>query len=96
MFAIGSAAQAKAADASAISQTNPSGNLAKPQPQSLGTDITADHITRDANGVLVATGNVIIKRKDQTLYADRVRYDVQNHWIQADGHVYHHLPERRH
>jgi lipopolysaccharide assembly outer membrane protein LptD (OstA) len=59
-----------------------------PRALAAGTDITADHITRDANGVLVATGHVIIKRKDQTLYADTVHYDVAHHWIKADGHVY--------
>jgi len=58
-----------------------------PPALAAGTDITADHLSRDANGVLVATGHVIIKRKDQTLYADRVRYDVPKHRIEADGHV---------
>ena len=59
-----------------------------PRALAAGTDITADHITRDAAGILVATGHVVIQRKQETLYADTVHYDVQHHWIKANGHVY--------
>lgn len=52
-----------------------------------GTDISADELTRDAAGVVIASGNVIIRRKDSTLRADEVRYDTKQHQIEADGHV---------
>ncbi|HXH64458.1 MAG TPA: LPS assembly protein LptD [Mariprofundaceae bacterium] len=52
-----------------------------------GIDIAADRITRDAQGVLVAEGHVVIQRGSETLHADMVHYDVQNHLIRAEGHV---------
>jgi LPS-assembly protein len=52
-----------------------------------GTDITADHLSRDADGVLVAEGHVVIQRGDETLHADSVHYDAQHHLIRAEGHV---------
>jgi len=52
-----------------------------------GTDITADELSRDAAGVVVASGNVVIRRKGGTLHADEVRYDIKRHQIQARGHV---------
>jgi len=44
-------------------------------------DITADQIVRDAEG------RVEIKRKDETLNADTVRYDTANHRVEAEGNV---------
>ena len=52
-----------------------------------GIDITADHVTRNAEGVLVASGHVVIQRGKETLHADMVHYDVQKHVITAEGHV---------
>jgi LPS-assembly protein len=52
-----------------------------------GIDVTADNITRDAQGVLVAEGHVVIRRQTETLQADMVHYDVQGHMIRAQGHV---------
>ncbi len=52
-----------------------------------GIDVTADSITRDAEGVLVAEGHVVIRRQTETLTADLVHYDVQAHLIRAEGHV---------
>jgi len=50
-------------------------------------DITADKIVRDAEGVATASGRVEIKRKDETLNADTVRYDTANHRVEAEGNV---------
>jgi len=52
-----------------------------------GTDITADTLTRRADGVIVAEGNVIIQRQDETLTADEVRYDTSKQQLEAEGHV---------
>ncbi len=50
-------------------------------------DITADHLSRDAAGVVTASGNVEIRRMDETLQADRVRYDPAAHQMHVEGHV---------
>lgn len=52
-----------------------------------GVDITADTITRDPYGAIVAEGDVVIKRQDETLKADQVTYDATNRRVTADGHV---------
>lgn len=51
-------------------------------------DITADKIVRDAKDVATATGNVKIKRDDETLNADSARFDSVNHRFKAKGHVH--------
>ncbi len=50
-------------------------------------DITADKIVRDAKGIAIASGQVEIKRKDETIHANTVRYDALNHRIKATGNV---------
>ena len=50
-------------------------------------DITADEITRDADGVSIASGNVVIKRETDTLMADKVIYRAKEHVLEAHGHV---------
>jgi len=50
-------------------------------------DITADKIVRDASGVATASGQVEIKRKDETIHANTVRYDALNHRVKAVGNV---------
>jgi lipopolysaccharide assembly outer membrane protein LptD (OstA) len=50
-------------------------------------DITADEITRDADGVSIASGNVVIKRETDTLMADQVIYRANEHVLEARGHV---------
>lgn len=50
-------------------------------------DITADEITRNADGVVIASGNVVIKRETDTLMADRVIYRAKEHVLEAHGHV---------
>jgi lipopolysaccharide assembly outer membrane protein LptD (OstA) len=50
-------------------------------------DITADEITRDADGVSIASGNVVIKRETDTLMADQVIYRAKEHVLEAHGHV---------
>jgi len=52
-----------------------------------GVDITADKIVRNAKGVATASGKVEIKRKDETITADTVRYDAASHQIEARGNV---------
>jgi len=52
-----------------------------------GIDLAADTMTRDANGVVIAKGNVEIKRQGETLKADEIHYDVENKRIQAAGHI---------
>ncbi|HKJ82707.1 MAG TPA: LptA/OstA family protein, partial [Mariprofundaceae bacterium] len=51
------------------------------------TDIVADHLVRDKHGVVTATGKVEVRRKDEKLTADRVRYDPEHHQVDAKGHV---------
>jgi len=51
-------------------------------------DITADKIVRDAKGIATANGKVEIKRSDETLHADRVRFDAAHHQFKAKGHVH--------
>jgi len=50
-------------------------------------DITADEITRTADGIVVAKGNVVIKRTTDTLRADEVRYRTEQKVLEARGHV---------
>jgi len=52
-----------------------------------GVDIAADTISRDADGAIVAEGNVVIQREGETLKADTVVYDVNKKEIRASGHV---------
>ncbi len=50
-------------------------------------DITADEISRSADGVMIARGNVVIKRQWDTLMADHVTYRSQQQVLEAKGHV---------
>jgi lipopolysaccharide assembly outer membrane protein LptD (OstA) len=50
-------------------------------------DITADEITRNVDGVVIASGNVVIKRETDTLMADQVIYRPKEHVLEAHGHV---------
>lgn len=50
-------------------------------------DIEADEISRDANGVVIARGHVVIKRESETLTADEVRYQSEHALLTAIGHV---------
>ncbi|ATX80551.1 LPS assembly outer membrane protein LptD (organic solvent tolerance protein OstA) [Mariprofundus aestuarium] len=50
-------------------------------------DIAADEISRTADGVIVAKGNVVIKRGSETLSADEVLYRSQQQILEARGHV---------
>ena len=50
-------------------------------------DIVADEISRDAEGVVVAAGNVVIEWENDTLQADQVRYHADKHLLEATGHV---------
>ncbi len=50
-------------------------------------DVVADTVTRDAGGVLIAEGSVVIEREDETLAADRVIYDAKKKEFKANGNV---------
>jgi len=50
-------------------------------------DITADEISRTADGVVLARGHVVIKRQWDTLTADEVTYRSREHVLEARGHV---------
>ncbi len=50
-------------------------------------DIAADSISRTADGVVIARGNVVIKRQWDTLMADEVKYRANQHVLEAKGHV---------
>ncbi|NWF37639.1 LPS-assembly protein LptD [Mariprofundus sp. NF] len=50
-------------------------------------DISADEISRGADGVIIAKGNVIIKRENETLRADEVLYRSKQQILEARGHV---------
>ncbi|MCF7821678.1 MAG: LPS assembly protein LptD [Mariprofundaceae bacterium] len=50
-------------------------------------DVVADTVTRDANGVLIAEGSVIIEREGETLAADHVTYDAKKREFNAKGNV---------
>jgi len=51
-------------------------------------NITADKIVRDAGGVATTSGKVEIRRRDETLEADTVRYDAARHRLEAEGNVH--------
>ena len=57
------------------------------QVSAKAVDIVADEISRDADGVVVATGHVVIERENDTLEADQVRYHADKHLLEASGHV---------
>ncbi|MDQ6997123.1 MAG: LPS assembly protein LptD [Mariprofundus sp.] len=50
-------------------------------------DIDADEISRNAEGVVIARGHVVIKREWDTLMADEVVYRTKEHVLEAKGHV---------
>ncbi|WP_236075195.1 LPS-assembly protein LptD [Mariprofundus sp. EBB-1] len=50
-------------------------------------DIDADEISRNADGVVIARGHVVIKREWDTLMADEVVYRTKEHVLEAKGHV---------
>ncbi len=61
--------------------------VAAPLAHAVPVDIAADEISRDANGVVVAKGNVVIKRTSDTLRADEVIYRTDQQVLEARGHV---------
>ncbi|MDX8401627.1 MAG: LPS assembly protein LptD [Mariprofundaceae bacterium] len=50
-------------------------------------EISADALSRDAYGQIVADGHVVIRRAQETLHADHVRYDPASNRMLATGHV---------
>ncbi len=57
------------------------------QGEAKGVDLAADTMTRDEHGVIIATGDVEMKRQGDILKTDELHYDVENKRIQAIGHV---------
>ncbi len=52
-----------------------------------GIDLAADTMVRDEHGVVVAKGDVEVKRKGETLKADEIHYDAKHKRVEAMGHV---------
>jgi len=52
-----------------------------------GINMAADTLSRSANGDIVATGDVEIKRQDETIKADKVHYNKESKQLTATGHV---------
>ena len=52
-----------------------------------GIDVVADTMTRDANGAIVAEGNVTVKRSEETLTADQIIYDAAREEVEATGNI---------
>lgn len=52
-----------------------------------GIDLTADHIARDEKGGVTASGNVLMRRGDETLQTDKLLYDPASKRMRADGNV---------
>lgn len=52
-----------------------------------GIDLTADHIARDEKGGVTASGNVLMRRGDETLQTDKLLYDPAKKRLEAHGHV---------
>ncbi|MDQ6993790.1 MAG: LPS assembly protein LptD [Mariprofundus sp.] len=50
-------------------------------------NIEADQVTHAENGIVIATGHVVIQRISETLIADKVIYRTKQHILQATGHV---------
>jgi len=50
-------------------------------------DLTADQVERGKDGILSANGHVEAKRGDETIQADRLRYDPNQSRLEAKGHV---------
>jgi len=52
-----------------------------------GVDLAADTVTRDEHGVVIAKGDVEVKRQGEILKADEIHYDAKKNWLEATGHV---------
>jgi len=52
-----------------------------------GVDLAADTMTRDEQGVVIAKGDVEIKRQGDILKADEIHYDAKHKRMEAMGHV---------
>ncbi|MES0370659.1 MAG: LPS assembly protein LptD [Mariprofundaceae bacterium] len=50
-------------------------------------DVSADTVTRNADGAIVAKGSVTIQKESETLAADQVIYDAKKKEFKAKGHV---------
>lgn len=61
--------------------------LTAPSLLAAPVDISADQISRTADGVVIAKGHVIIKRDGETLRADEVIYRGEKQLMEAIGHV---------
>jgi len=64
------------------------GMLFAPKPsEAKGVDLAADTVTRDEHGVVIAKGDVEVKRQGETLKADEIHYDAKKKRVEAMGHV---------
>jgi len=64
------------------------GALLTPEPGiAKGVDLAADTMVRDDQGVVVAKGDVVVKRQGEILKADEIHYDAKKKRVKAMGHV---------
>lgn len=74
-----------ASAASAPNNTSPPTNVSAPVTDAI--EIEGDELQLRMDRQLRATGNAIIRKNDQQITGDDVRYDMQNDELQVDGHA---------
>ena len=50
-------------------------------------NLTADHISQDAQQNVIAEGSVQVEKSEEILTTDHLYYDIEAHQLQADGNV---------
>jgi len=56
--------------------------------QAAGIDLTADHISQNAQKNITASGHAQLQREGENLTTDQLVYDRQRQTIHATGHVH--------
>jgi lipopolysaccharide assembly outer membrane protein LptD (OstA) len=64
-----------------------------PEQKDDQTHIQADHVSLSKDNVSIFTGNVDIRRNDQFITADRVEYQQNENFLQAQGKVQFNTPQ---
>lgn len=64
-----------------------------PEQKDNQTHIQADHVSLSRDNVSVFSGNVDIRRNDQFITADRVEFQQNKNFLQAQGHVQFSTPQ---
>lgn len=66
-----------------------------PSAELTNTEVEANQVSRDENNLLNFSGNVRLKRGDQTIKADQLSYDEINEQLEASGTVVFEKPDFR-